>query len=224
MLLKQANTSVIQRDKTSLIVKTYALLTVGFIFMAFGVTVGLNFIPQLLSLGKWGFLIASLLATIGTMFLAIVNKNNKLGYIFFLLFTFVIGFFDAPAIAVILSTPALVSIFYQAAILTALITASISIYVLVTKKNFSFLGGFLFTGLVIVFILILVSLFWHNRMMDFVISGMGAILFSLYILYDTSRLVNENTNPVEIAIALFLDIINLFWMLFELLKIVNGEE
>ncbi len=224
MLLKQANTSVIQRDKTSLIVKTYALLTVGFIFMAFGVTVGLNFIPQLLSLGKWGFLIASLLATIGTMFLAIVNKNNKLGYIFFLLFTFVIGFFDAPAIAVILSTPALVSIFYQAAILTALITASISIYVLVTKKNFSFLGGFLFTGLVIVFVLILVSLFWHNRMMDFVISGMGAILFSLYILYDTSRLVNENTNPVEIAIALFLDIINLFWMLFELLKIVNGEE
>ncbi|EDP74030.1 hypothetical protein HG1285_05033, partial [Hydrogenivirga sp. 128-5-R1-1] len=47
---------------------------------------------------------------------------------------------------------------------------------------------------------------------------------SLYILYDTSRLIHEKSTPVEIAIALFLDIVNLFWMIFNLLNMLKGEE
>ena len=73
-------------------------------------------------------------------------------------------------------------------------------------------------------IMAVAGLFWQNTTMQFVMSGMGALLFSGFILYDTSRLVHEKGTPIEIAVALFLDIINLFWMLFNLLSILKGEE
>ena len=213
-----------QVEKTSIVAKTYALLSVGFLFMAIGTLIGLNFVLQMLSLGKWGFLLVSLGVTIGTMVLAMLNQKNTLGYVFFLAFTFSVGFFDAPSIAVIFSSPHLISIFQQAFILTAVITGSLTAYVFITKKDFSFMGGFLFTGLIIIVVMVVISLFWENRMLDLMISGMGAVLFSLYILYDTSRLIHEKSTPVEIAIALFLDIVNLFWMLFNLLSMLKGEE
>ena len=215
---------VLEVQSSGILLKTYTLLTVGFIFMAIGAMVGLNFISTMISLGKWGFLIVSLLATIGTMFLAIMNQRNIFGYLFFVLFTFVIGFFDAPAIAWIFNSSTLFEIFKLAFVLTAIITGGLTTYVLVTKKDFSFLGGFLFTGLIIVVSMVVLSLFWKNDTLEFVLSGMGALLFSAFILYDTSRLVHEKGTPVEIAVALFLDIVNLFWMLFDLLRIISGED
>ena len=108
--------------------------------------------------------------------------------------------------------------------ITAVVTGSLTAYVFITKKDFSFLGGFLFTGLIIVVVMAVVSLFWQNTTLEFVISGMGALVFSGFILYDTSRLIYEKSTAVEIAIALFLDIINLFWSIFNLLNILKGEE
>jgi modulator of FtsH protease len=224
MHFNNASISYLEIDKKSLLIKTYSLLTAGFILMAFGTTAGLSFLPSLLSLGKWGFLIVSLLVTIGSMILAVVNQKNILGYIFFGIFSFSVGFFDAPAVSVIFSSPHLLDIFKQAFALTAAITASLTAYVFITKKDFSFLGGFLFTGLILVVIMVVVSLFWDNRTLDFVMSGIGALVFSGYILYDTSRLVHEKGTPIEIAIALFLDIVNLFWMLFNLLGIIKDED
>ena len=209
---------------SGILLKTYSLLTVGFIFMAIGAMVGLNFLSLMLSLGKWGFIIVSLVVTIGAMILALINQKNIFGYVFFVLFTFVIGFFDAPAIAWIFNSSTLFEIFKLAFILTAIITGGLTTYVLITKKDFSFLGGFLFTGLILVVSMVVLSLFWKNDTLEFVLSGMGALLFSAFILYDTSRLVHEKGTPVEIAVALFLDIVNLFWMLFNLLKIISGED
>lgn len=224
MEIRNISQTAPQAEKSSILAKTYGLLAVGFLFMAIGTMVGLNFVPQMLSLGKWGFLLVSLGITIGTMVLAMLNQKNTLGYVFFLSFTFSVGFFDAPSIAVIFSSPHLISIFQQAFILTAVITGSLTAYVFITKKDFSFMGGFLFTGLITVVVMVVIGLFWKNRMLDFAISGMGVVLFSLYILYDTSRLIHEKSTPVEIAIALFLDIVNLFWMIFNLLNMLKGEE
>lgn len=220
----QTTQTRVESRKTDLLVKTYGLLSLGFLLMFVGAVVGLKFVPQMLSLGKWGFLIVSFLVTVGSMMIALFNQKNVLGYIFFGVFTFVVGFFDAPAIAVIFSSPALYEIFKQAFILTALITGSLTAYVFITKKDFSFIGGFLFIGLILVVIMAIIGLFWENRTLHFLMSGMGALLFSGFILYDTSRLLYEKSTPVEIAIALFLDIVNLFWMLFNLLNILKGED
>ncbi len=224
--MEERRTSVItypEESRASILGKTYLLLTVGFITMALGTGVGFQFLPMFAHLGKWGYLILSLVATIGTMFLALIFQRNILGYLFFTLFTFTVGFFDAPAVAVILQSPFLLEIFKETALITGVVTGALSLFVLITKKDFGFLGGFLFTGLVLVVIMAVVGLFWHNSLMNVVMSGMGALVFSGYILYDTSRLVNEKGTPVEIAIALFLDIINLFWSLFNLLVALKEE-
>ncbi len=224
--MEERRTSVItypEENRASILGKTYLLLTVGFITMALGTGVGFQFLPMFTHLGKWGYLILSLVATIGTMFLALIFQRNILGYIFFTLFTFTVGFFDAPAVAVIFQSPFLLEIFKETALITGVVTGALSLFVLITKKDFGFLGGFLFTGLVLVVIMAVVGLFWHNSLMNVVMSGMGALVFSGYILYDTSRLVNEKGTPVEIAIALFLDIINLFWSLFNLLVALKEE-
>ena len=224
--MEERRSSVItypEESRVSILGKTYLLLTVGFITMALGTGVGLQFLPMFAHLGKWGYLILSLVATIGTMFLALAFQRNILGYIFFTLFTFMVGFFDAPAIAVILQSAFFLEIFKETVLITGAVTGTLSLFVLITKKDFGFLGSFLFTGLVLVVIMAVIGLFWHNSLMNVVMSGIGALVFSGYILYDTSRLVNEKGNPVEIAIALFLDIINLFWSLFNLLVALKEE-
>lgn len=213
-----------EESRVSLLGKTYLLLTFGFITMVLGTGVGLQFLPVFAHFGKWGYLLLSLVATVGTMFLALLFQRNVLGYLFFTLFTFTVGFFDAPAVAVIFQSAFLLEIFKETALITGVVTGALSLFVLITKKDFGFLGGFLFTGLVLIVVMALVGLFWHNSMLNVVVSGMGVLVFSGFILYDTSRLVNEKGNPVEIAIALFLDIINLFWSLFNLLVALTGEE
>jgi len=213
-----------EESRVSILGKTYLLLTVGLITMALGVGIGLQFLPVFAHLGKWGYLILSLFATVGTMFLALIFQRNLLGYLFFTLFTFTVGFFDAPAVAVIFQSPFLIEIFKETALITGVVTGALSLFVLITKRDFGFLGGFLFTGLILVVVMAIVGLFWHNSTLNVVMSGMGALVFSGYILYDTSRLVNEKGTPVEIAVALFLDIINLFWSLFNLLVALKGEE
>ena len=225
--MEERKTSVItytEESRASLLGKTYLLLTAGFITMALGTGVGLQFLPVFAHLGKWGYLALSFVATVGTMFLALIFQRNVLGYIFFTLFTFTVGFFDAPAVAVIFQSAFLLEIFKETALITGAVTGTLSLFALVTKKDFGFLGGFLFTGLILIVIMAVVGTFWHNSTLNVVVSGMGALLFSGYILYDTSRLANERGTSVEIAVALFLDIINLFWSLFNLLVALKGEE
>jgi len=113
----------------------------------------------------------------------------------------------------------------QALMLTAAIFLSLTAYTLNTKSDFSFLGAGLFAGLI-------VMIFWGllNMIFDFGIGGrmvfslFGALLFAGYILYDTSQILH-NLGPddyIEAAINLYLDIINLFLYLLELLRMLQG--
>jgi len=113
----------------------------------------------------------------------------------------------------------------QALMLTAAIFLSLTAYTFTTKKDFSFLGAGLFSGLVVLIVWGLLNMFF-----DFGIGGrmvfslFGALLFSGYILYDTSQIMN-NLGPddyIEGAINLYLDIINLFLYLLEFLRMLQG--
>ena len=117
----------------------------------------------------------------------------------------------------------------QALVLTAAVFVSLTFYVMTTKKDFSFLGGALFSGLIILLV-------WSfmNSLFDFglgagghtVFSLMGALLFVGYILYDTSLLLHH-FGPDDYIIAtvtLYLDIINLFIYLLELLRMLQGGD
>ena len=115
----------------------------------------------------------------------------------------------------------------QALVLTAAVFVSLTTYVLVTKKDFSFLGGGLFAGLII---LIVWSLL--NSLFDFGLGGrmffslMGALLFVGYILYDTSLLIHHlgPDDYIIAAVTLYLDIVNLFLYLLEMLRMLQGGD
>ena len=107
--------------------------------------------------------------------------------------------------------------------MTGLVFFSLSGYTLVTKKDFSFMSGFLMTGLWVVFgsmILMLVGgLFgWHVPGLHLAISAAVVILMSGLILFDTSRILHGGeTNYVMATVSLYLSIYNIFQSLLILL-------
>lgn len=114
----------------------------------------------------------------------------------------------------------------QALVLTAAVFVALTAYTLTTKRDFSFLGAGLFAGLVILLVWSLMNMIFHFAFGRMVFSLFGAVLFSGYILYDTSQIIHNLTpdDYVEGAINLYLDIINLFLYLLEILRMLQGGD
>ncbi|MBU1775316.1 MAG: Bax inhibitor-1 family protein, partial [Gammaproteobacteria bacterium] len=94
----------------------------------------------------------------------------------------------------------------------------------VTKKDFSFMGKFLFIGLILLIVASLANLFFQIPALSLTISAMAVMIFSAYILFDVSRIVTGGeTNYVMATLALYLDIYNLFVHLLSLLMAFAGE-
>jgi modulator of FtsH protease len=107
-----------------------------------------------------------------------------------------------------------------AAVTTAVVFTGLTAFVLLTGKNFSFMGGFLFAaGLAFAIAWLVGAFFIRSAEFQWWMSAAGALLFSAFILFDTSRVVREygtSNLVVPAVIALFLDILNLFIMLLHL--------
>jgi FtsH-binding integral membrane protein len=97
-------------------------------------------------------------------------------------------------------------------------------YVTVTKKDFSFLGKFLFVGLILLVLGALANLFFQVPAASLTISAVAVVLFAGYILYDVSQIVNGGeTNYVMATLKLYIDIYNIFVHLLNLLLFVAGN-
>jgi len=87
------------------------------------------------------------------------------------------------------------------------------------------MGKGLLIALVIVIIASVINIFLGSPMLQVVIAGVGALLFSAFILYDTQRIIQgEFATPVEAAVAIYLDVLNLFISLLQILGIFGGRE
>jgi len=108
---------------------------------------------------------------------------------------------------------------------TGAIFLALSAYVLMTKKDFSFLGGFLFVGFVVVLIAALANIFLAIPAMSLAISAAIIFIMSGFILFDTSRIINGGeTNYIYATVALYLDIYNIFINLLQLLGALSGDD
>ena len=118
------------------------------------------------------------------------------------------------------------SIAAEAFALTAITFAGLSMYVVVSKKDFSFMSGFLMTGLIVLVVGGLLNMFFiQSGMMHFVMSGASVLLFSGFILYDTSNILRYygTDEYVSATLALYLDVLNLFIALLSILGIMSDE-
>ena len=114
----------------------------------------------------------------------------------------------------------------QAFMTTAVSFVALTGYVLYSRRDFSFLKGFVWTGLIALIVLSLSNyFFFESGMIQLAVSGMGVLLFSAFILYDTSTILRDypNNEFIAAALTLYLDVFLLFQHLLALFGMLNDD-
>ncbi|EKI5297101.1 Bax inhibitor-1/YccA family protein [Campylobacter jejuni] len=139
-------------------------------------------------------------------------------------FTFCSGLTLTPLLISVLALPAGGIIIAQAFALTTVAFAGLSVFAMNTKKDFTVMGKALFIVLIVIVAASLLNLFFQSSIVNLAISAVAAILFSFYILYDTQNIIRGNyETPIEGAVALYLDFVNLFVSLLNILRSFNSR-
>jgi modulator of FtsH protease len=107
---------------------------------------------------------------------------------------------------------------------TAAIFLALSAYALITKRNFSFMGGFLFAGFMVAVVAMIANIFLQMPILSIVISAAVILIMSGFILFDTSRILSgEQTNYIMATYGIYLAIFNIFIHLLSLLGIMSDD-
>lgn len=165
------------------------------------------------------------LAAIGILFFALPRSiNSSMGIVWTFVFTTLMGGALGPMLTYYASIPSGPTIIAQALGLTGMVFLGLSAYTITSKKDFSFMRNFLMAGLIIVIVAAIINIFVGSTLGHLVISSVSALVFSGFILYDTSRIVRgEETNYVSATISMYLNILNLFTSLLSILGIMNDD-
>jgi modulator of FtsH protease len=165
------------------------------------------------------------LAAIGILFFALPRSiNSSMGIVWTFVFTTLMGGALGPMLTYYASIPSGPTIIAQALGLTGMVFLGLSAYTITSKKDFSFMRNFLMAGLIIVIVAAIINIFVGSTLGQLVISSVSALVFSGFILYDTSRIVRgEETNYVSATISMYLNILNLFTSLLSILGIMNDD-
>jgi FtsH-binding integral membrane protein len=210
MSLMLFNNAAVQ-DRSEFVSKVYTLLGVSLLFCCAGAYFGLS-MPQ-------GLFLPAVIAEFILMFACMMlQRAYPLNLMLLFAFTTLSGITLGPVFNMYIAH-GMGSIIPVATGVTAAIFGGLSIYVHTSKKDFSFLGGFLFMGLIGMVLVSLASMFFHLPFMGSVFSGFGILLFSGFILYDTSNLMRryQDEQYVAATLALYLDLLNLFLNVLRLL-------
>ncbi|HEY9151198.1 MAG TPA: Bax inhibitor-1/YccA family protein [Gammaproteobacteria bacterium] len=203
----------------SVIRNTYILLSMTLLFSA--ATAGLS---VALNLPHPGLLI-TLVGYFGLLFLTTKFRNSGLGVLFVFALTGFMGLTLGPIISAYLSIPGGSQIVMTAMGGTGAIFLGLSGYALTTRKDFSFLGGFLMVGILVAFLAGLAAFFFNMPGLALAVSTMFVLLMSGLILYQTSQIVNGGeTNYVMATVTLYVSIYNLFTSLLHLLGAFGGDD
>lgn len=204
--------------RSDIVGKTYALLSVGLFLASF-----FSYLSLGLQIGLIGSIFLMLLS-IGLILAASKYRHTEWGLPLYFGFIAIIGFMMGPMINHYLNIPHGSSIVMKAIITTAIATTGLTVYAFKAKRSFNQLGGFLFVGLIIILVGGLANIFFRSPIFDLVLAGMGALIFSGYILFDTSRLLSGDIDsPIVGAITLFMNILNLFTSLLRLFSGTSND-
>ena len=161
---------------------------------------------------------------IGSLFVVTALRNSAWGIAALFGFTFIAGLALTPILTYAAGFSNGGQLVALAGGMTAVIFFSLAAFATVTKKDFSFMGKFLFVGVILLLVAMLANLFLQIPALSITISAIAVLLFSAYILYDVSRIVNGGeTNYVMATMSLFLNIYNLFVHLLNILLAFTGQ-
>ncbi|MFP8967833.1 Bax inhibitor-1/YccA family protein [Pokkaliibacter sp. CJK22405] len=197
---------------------TYSLLSMTLVFSAIcaAVSTTLNFgLHPLLNL----------VVMIGLLFAIQWQRNSVMALPLTFAFTGFAGFTLGPILNMYLAMANGGEIIMTALGLTGIIFAGLSFYAITTRKDFSFLRGFLFVGILALVGVSLIGLFVDLSGIQLAMAAAAVILFSGFILYDTSNMVHGGeTNYVLMTVSLYLNILNLFTALLQLVGAFSNDD
>ena len=208
-------------SRTDFIKKTYQLFAGSLLGGTVGAYIGMGMVG-LVSEWKWGFIILELALLFGVYAL---KKKEGINYLMLFAFTFVSGLTIAPLLTSILGMAGGGAIVTNAFLLTTVAFGGLSMFAMNTDRDFSAMGKMLFITLIVVIVASVLKMFMHSPIMQIVIASVSAILFSAFILYDTQNIIKgAYETPIEGAIVLYLDFLNLFISLLQILGIFGSSD
>ena len=227
--MNNSNTTVREQVRTSVTNKvlrnTYILLSMTLLFSALtafiSYTMNISVVNPFITLGLYFI----------TLYLTTKNKNNASGIFWVFCLTGVLGFTLGPILNIYINNLSNgTEIVATALMLTGIIFLSLSAYVNFTKKDFSFIGGFITSGIILAFVASIVLLIssmmgYYFPLMMLGISGLFALLMCGLILYQTSSIINGGeTNYIMATLTLYISIYNLFTSLLHILATFMGGD
>jgi modulator of FtsH protease len=198
---------------------TYALLALTLLFSAF--TAGISMAFNLPHPG----LIITMVGYFGLLFLTQYLRNSAWGLASIFALTGFMGLTLGPIISTYLSLPNGGQIVTNALGGTAITFLGLSGYALTTRKDFSFIGNFLFVGILVAFLAGLASIFLEMPALSLAVSAMFVLLMSGLILYQTSSIIHGGeTNYIMATVTLYVSIYNLFTSLLHIFGVMGSDE
>ena len=213
----RTQTAVLATNKV--IRNTYSLLSMTLLFSALtaGVSMSLN-LPH-------PGLLLTLAGYFGLLFATAKFRNSSLGLVFVFALTGFMGYTLGPILNAYLAMANGGQLVMTAMGATGAIFIGLSGYALSSRKDFSFMGGFLMAGILLAFLAGLGAIFFEMPALSLAVSAMFVLLMTGLILYETSSIIHGGeTNYIMATVTLYVSIFNLFTSLLHLLGFMNGDE
>lgn len=226
--MKPAQTLVLTRDARALapalsanriLRNTYWLLSLTLLFSASAAAV-----TAALQLPHPGIVI-TMIGYFGLLFLTVRLRDSGWGLISVFALTGFMGYTLGPIISHYLAMPNGHQVVMMAMGSTAAIFLGLSAYATASRRDFSFMGGFLMTGIIVAFLAGLGAIFFAVPALAVTVSAAFVLLMAGLILYQTSQIIHGGeTNYIMATVTLYVSIYNLFTSLLHLLGIGNSDE
>ena len=198
---------------------TYSLLAMTLLFSA--ATAGLAMVMDLPPFNPF----VTLIGYFGLLFATSRFANSGLGLLFVFLLTGFMGLTLGPILNLYLATANGSQLVMTALGGTGVIFLALSGYALTSRKDFSFMGGFLMVGILVAFLGGIAAMIFSMPILSLAVSGMFVLLMSGLILYQTREIIHGGeTNYIMATVTLYVSIYNLFLSLLHLLTAFAGDE
>lgn len=211
-------------DRSSVVAflkQTYQLFAGSLLAASVGAYLGMDHAETIAS-WYWGLVILEFVLLFGIYFLK-SKPGINLAVLF--AFTFVSGLTITPLLAHILQMQGGASIVFNAFATTTVVFGVLSFYAMSTTRDFTSIGKPLFIALLVIIGVSVINIFLGSPILQIAIAGAGALLFSVFIVFDTQNIIRGAfSTPVEAATALYIDFLNLFITLLQLFGIFSSDE
>jgi modulator of FtsH protease len=218
-LRTQGASTVIDSAAHRVLRNTYMLLSLclGFAAVSAGVTASLGL--------PYPGLLITMLGYFGLLYLVTANRDSGKGVVFLFALTGFMGYTLGPIISMYLKMPNGTQVVMTALGGTAAIFLALSAYALFSKRDLSFMGSFLMTGVLVAFLAGLAAIFLQMPALSLAVSALFVLLMSGMILFETNNIVRGGeTNYVMATLSLFISLFNLFTSLLHLLGFASSKE